>query len=86
MTISKAARESADRLYNSAYDWALNEFDVSEEIQKAIDSETRELLEALEAMVDFCDDPKDSGESLALGLARLLPSARTAVKKAKGQQ
>jgi len=46
-----------------------------------------ELMEALTAIVDFCDDPNggDKPESLAMGLARLLPAARAAIVRAKGQ-
>ncbi len=46
-----------------------------------------ELLEALSAIRDFCDDPAGSEhwETLALGLSRLLPAARAAVNKATGK-
>jgi hypothetical protein len=39
---------------------------------------------ALKAIVEFCDDPhgSDKGESLAVGLARLLPAARAALSVA----
>lgn len=42
------------------------------------------LIAALAAIVEFCDDPNGSGngESLAMGLARLLPAARAALAKA----
>lgn len=45
-----------------------------------------ELLEALRAIVETCDDPQgsESGESLACAMARLLPAARAAVAKATG--
>lgn len=45
-----------------------------------------ELLSSLRAIVDFCDDPNGSEkpESLAMGLARLLPAARAALTKATG--
>jgi hypothetical protein len=40
-----------------------------------------ELQAALKAIVDFCDDPNGSEtpETLASGLARLLPKARAAI-------
>ena len=43
------------------------------------------LLDALEGIVDFCDDPSgsDKPETLAGGLARLLPEARAAIASAK---
>jgi|CXWL01.1.fsa_nt_gi hypothetical protein len=45
------------------------------------------LLEALRDIVEFCDDPDGSekGESLACGLARLLPAARAVIDQARGQ-
>jgi len=45
-----------------------------------------DMLAALRAIVEFCDDPDGSekGESLALGLCRLLPAARAAIAKATG--
>jgi len=45
-----------------------------------------DLLEAISAIVEFCDDPNgsDKPESLAMGLARLLPAARTSIAKATG--
>jgi hypothetical protein len=47
---------------------------------------SRELLSALSAIVDFCDDHNpDPNISLGLGLARLLPQARAAVALAKGK-
>jgi hypothetical protein len=44
-------------------------------------SRIREAERALRAIVDFCDDPNGSEnpESLATGLSRLLPAARTAL-------
>lgn len=44
-----------------------------------------ELLAALKGIVDFCDDPHGSEktESLVMGMARLLPAARSAVAKAE---
>jgi hypothetical protein len=46
-----------------------------------------DMLEALKAIVDFCDDPNGSekGESLALGMSRLLPAARAAILKAEAK-
>lgn len=46
-----------------------------------------ELYEALRAIQDFCDDPNGSEkpETLASGLARLLPAARAAIAKAEGR-
>lgn len=45
------------------------------------------LYEALLEIQSFCDDPDGSEkrESLAMGLARLLPAARTALAKARGE-
>lgn len=42
-----------------------------------------EVRAALSAIMDFCDDPNgsDKEESLAIGLARLLPAAREAIGK-----
>lgn len=42
------------------------------------------LLAAVKAIVEFCDDPNGSEkpESLAMGLARLLPAARMAIQQA----
>lgn len=47
-----------------------------------------DALDALKAIVDFCDDPRgsESSESLAMGLCRLLPTARAALAKATGAQ
>ncbi len=46
------------------------------------------LAKALEAIVAFCDDPNGSEqpESLALGLARLLPDARRVLSQTTGDQ
>ena len=46
-----------------------------------------ELVAALTVIVDFCDDPHGSEkpESLACGLARLLPHARAVLAKSKGE-
>lgn len=46
-----------------------------------------DLLAALKAIQEFCDDPNGSerGESLGAGLARLLPAARAAIAKAEGR-
>jgi hypothetical protein len=45
------------------------------------------LLEALKSIVEFCDDPawseRQFRESLAMGLARLLPAARKAIARAE---
>jgi hypothetical protein len=56
--------------------------------QAAIDaSGAPDLLSALKAIRDFCDDPNGSEkpESLAMGLSRLLPAARAAIAKAGAQ-
>ncbi len=47
-----------------------------------------DLFAALEAIADFCDDPNGSEnpESLAMGLARMLPAARAALSKANPVQ
>ncbi len=48
------------------------------------EDERDELQAALKAIVDFCDDPNGSEkpETLASGLARLLPKARAAIAEA----
>jgi hypothetical protein len=46
-----------------------------------------QLYDALKAIQEFCDDPKgsESDETLAMGLARLLPAARAAIARAEGR-
>lgn len=46
-----------------------------------------ELLAALTAIRWFCDNPNgsDGTDTLAMGLARLLPAARAAIAKAEGR-
>ena len=58
-------------------------FNLVDEVTALIEERTANvsLREALGPIVEFCDDPDGSekGESLACGLARLLPAARTAL-------
>lgn len=51
----------------------------------ALKAQQAVLVEALRAITDFCDDPEgsDKPETLAEGLARLLPAARTALAQVK---
>lgn len=46
------------------------------------------LVEASKAVVRFCDDPggSENPESLAMGLARLLPALRDAIAKAEASR
>lgn len=50
-----------------------------------IEALNAEAVSALRSIVEFCDDPEGSSksETLAFGLARLLPAARAALSKAQ---
>ena len=55
---------------------------IAERRAEAAEAENERLRKALGEIVEFCDDPDGSEkpESLALGLARLLPAARLALE------
>lgn len=62
-------------------------YNVESKANGALIAAAPDLFKALEAIQQFCDDPDGSEkpESLAMGLARLLPAARAALAKAKGE-